>query len=205
MNPRADHRKGGFTLLELITVMAIMALLVGLTIPAMISLQQSENLTSAGKIVSDQINLARQLASTNNRTIQLRLIQMPGVTSGYNAIQLWRENLTGTSVTPVPVAFSRLVLLPQTVVAPYSSSAGLSELLTTSSLVTGTMQVSSAANAPYIAFEISPAGVVTPSLNMTNSYLTVIAANNASSGTVPANYVSVQIDPLTATPLVYRP
>jgi uncharacterized protein (TIGR02596 family) len=205
---------GGFTLVELITVLAILVLLAALSVPAVVSLQQSDNLSSAGQIVASQINLARQLAATTNRSVQVRLIQVPSLApNGYCAIQIWNANLTGatgsgSTIAPTIgwTAVSRLAFLPQTAIAAYSSSANLSELLSAANIVTGQMPTGGAtSNANYYAFQISPAGLVTPSLAISSSYLSIVPARNGSGASIPANYVSIQIDPQTATALVYRP
>ncbi len=219
MNPRIamlERRRlgavGGFTFVELITVLAILVLLAVLSVPAVVSLQQSDNLNSAGQIVAAQINLARQLAATTNRSVQVRLIQIPSLApNGYCAIQIWSANLTGATgsgSTLIPqmswTAVSRSVFLPQTAIANNAGSANLSALL--SGAVTYQMPAGGAtSNANYVAFQISPTGIVTPSLALSSSYLSVVAARSGSGSSIPANYVSIQIDPQTATTLVYRP
>jgi uncharacterized protein (TIGR02596 family) len=197
----------GFTLVELIAVMAIMALLAVATVPALQSLLQGTNLTQGGQTLSEQINLARQMASANNATVEVRLIQLPPTTADYNAIQLYvwpdpeqkaLEAQQGT--TPPPL--SRMEILPPGVVI--SQNTTYSQLLT--GLAQGSMSVP-AGTAHYVSFLIGSSGMV----EMTNTasaaampalYLGVVRANVK--GT-PSNYVLVQLNPDTGTTSIYRP
>ncbi len=209
LNGRPSILEGGFTLVEMLVVMAILAILLALTVPAIVSLQQSDNLTSAGQIVVNQINLARQLASTTNRTVQIRLIQMPATSpNGYCAIQIWSAGLNLSSSANFTTALvmapiSRLIILPQTAISAYSASSNLSQLL--AGLTTGQMQAGTVSNANYEAFQVAPSGIVTPSVALSSSYLTVVSARTAGATTIPANYVSVQVDPQTGAARAYRP
>ena len=72
---------------------------------------------------------------------------------------------------------------------------------------TGTMPAAAGStdNAPYVAFQIRPTGVVTPPIAMDDFYFTVVAAQFADATALPDNYVTVQINPQTGTALIYRP
>lgn len=191
-----NSARPGFSLVELLVVVAIVGLLAVVTVPALSSLMQSTDLARGGQVVADQVNLARQTASAQNTVVEMRFIELPGRT-GYSAVQLWKPDSAG-GMNPVRGLFT----LPQGVtIAPNPPLPGV-----LSELPTGTMPPgSSAANARYAALQIRPSGQVIPVLAMSNLFLSVVPAALASEPQLPPNYFLVQINPLTGVPLVYRP
>lgn len=187
-------RKQAFSLIELLTVVAILSLLLVMIIPSLNSLSDSNNLTMGGQVLADQINAARQTAAARNRAVELRLIKQ-GNGPGYSAVQLWMSR-EGTN----SVAVSRVLPLAKNVVV--AESATLSEILKTAR--SGTMNVGGT-NSPYMAVQVQPSGLVVPVIPMSASYLTIVPQRAATTNAQPANYVTVQINPITGTPLIYRP
>jgi prepilin-type N-terminal cleavage/methylation domain-containing protein len=58
------RRTNGFTLVEMLTVLVIVAIMVGLAIPAVTTLMKAGGLSAATREVANTLNLARQLAIT---------------------------------------------------------------------------------------------------------------------------------------------
>ena len=84
-------RTRAFSLIELLVVIAIIALLTSLIVPAASSLGSSYSLTRQGQLLSDQIVLARQVATSRNRNIEVLLTQ-----SNSNwSVQLWQLDTAG--------------------------------------------------------------------------------------------------------------
>lgn len=194
--PETTRMKSGFSLVELLVVVAIMGVLIAVALPAMTSLMQSSDLTRAGQMLTDQVNLARQIASAQNTVVEVRLIQLPGRT-GYTGIQLWKADSAGDLK-----AVKNVITLPQ----PMTISANPAHSAAISSLPTGSMpNGSSVANASYAALQIRPSGFVTPILEMDSLFFTVMRDTLTTDSQLPPNYFMLQINPLTGAPLVYRP
>jgi uncharacterized protein (TIGR02596 family) len=225
MNAFAFHRgkfRGAFTLLELLTVMAIMGILLYLAVPASVSLQQSSNLSLAGQVVADQIAVAREMAASSNRTVEIRFVSpttwsalgSPNYT-GYHALQLWAPNEAGVS-SPA----DRLITLPDGVEISVNST--LSPLLSTpaSGYTAATMPSGATAGSTYVPISIRPTGTVlipkpptvTSSTSEDNAnnrapyyFLTILPVRYDSATTVPKNYSMLQVNPDTGRTQTYRP
>ncbi|MDQ3621133.1 MAG: Verru_Chthon cassette protein D, partial [Verrucomicrobiota bacterium] len=65
-------RSRGFTLVELLAVMAILVVLLVLLVPASTSLVRSTRLTTASQLLTDEMAAARQMALTQNRIVEMR-------------------------------------------------------------------------------------------------------------------------------------
>jgi len=194
MKPFVRHSRRAFSLIELLTVVAILSLLLVMVVPSLNSLSDSNNLTMGGQVLADQINAARQTASARNRAVELRLIKQ-GSNPGYSAVQLWMAR-EGTNYT----ALSRVLPFAKNVVVAESTS--LSEILKTAR--PGSMSIGGT-NSPYMAIQVQPSGLVVPVIPMSASYLTLVPQRVATTNAQPANYVTVQVNPITGSPLIYRP
>jgi uncharacterized protein (TIGR02596 family) len=215
------RRKKGFTLVELLAVVTIMGLLSAATLPAIQSVLQSTSITQGGQTLVEQINLARQIASTRNTTVQVRLIKLAQVqnpsATGYNAIQLWGTPSGNNQAIPL----GHMVILPPSVVIS-EDTTNYSKLLAEASvpaLPLPTLQVA-AGVASYTYFSVTPSGMIPVSnlaagetSEMTGAYLSLVPAHYGNSSTLPtpgvtsaqSNYLIVQMNPNTGSTLVYRP
>jgi uncharacterized protein (TIGR02596 family) len=200
-SPQQD--RSGFSLIELLAVLAVIGILGVLIAPSLNSIIESSNLTRTAELASDQINLARQLASSRSTTVEVRFIRLPTrQEAGYHALQLWSTDSTGNSI-----AISRLASLPpSTVISAQTTS--LSPIF----LILGnpaTMPTGGATSeAPYVSFRIRAGGIVAPvitSANKTEFYFSIVSSKNAASTEPPNNFISIQINPNTATTAIYRP
>jgi uncharacterized protein (TIGR02596 family) len=215
---RTQRRPGpaAFSLIEMLVVMVIMGILLFLTVPASISLQQSSNLSLAGQAVTDEIAVAREIAAATNRVVEVRFLSpskwaalaSPNYT-GFHAIQLW-----STNEVAVPVPVDRLLTLPDSV--EISSNSTLSPLLSTP---VAAAKVTTSTGT-YVSFYIRPAGNVVvggtapgttdntednAGTRAPSYYFTILPVRYDTSGNPPGNYITIQLNPDTGRTQGYRP
>ncbi len=207
MSPRSHRVAAGFTLIELLTVLAVVAILAAASVPVVSALMQSNNLAQAGTIVADQIDQARQMAAVRNRTVEVRLINRPGVSAkGCQAVQLWMYDSSGSAS-----AAGKMMPLPAGI--SISDDPGLSGLFSTQTnamAFKGTISSGPATGNSYVAFRLRPTGEIEPvpvSTARKFLYLTLLPTRLVTAGTttLPSNYVMEQINPDTGSVQIYRP
>ena len=104
----ASSRTWGFTLVELIIVIGIMALISALALPATGKLMGSSRLSQAAQLLVNELSLARQQAITRNCEVEVRLYQfgdpdVPGETPSspgtgkYRALQTFNIMESGSA------------------------------------------------------------------------------------------------------------
>lgn len=191
----SHHQPNAFSLIELLVVVCIMTVLIGITAPAGISMQEGNDIARAGQIVSDQIRIARQLASARSLTVEVRLIKV-APSKGYNAVQLWD--------TCNNKALSKVITLPSnmTISDNVSISEAFKLLASQNNTITTSGQFQGCS---YKTLQLGASGQVLPSADMNALYLTVVPNRFVDSGTLPNNYVMIQINPSTGNTLVFRP
>jgi len=192
-----------FTLLELLVVITIAIILMAMIAPSMNSITVGSNLTRGGQLVGDEIARARQEAVTNNLDVKVLFFNLPathGATGGWTGMQIWHVRQTNNGPVDKPV--DRVVTLPLGVIISPPDTTMLSPLLAGTSIV-GTTTLPAYGQVPYVGFRFRANGATDSSLTGSNNYLTL--QNVHSSGTVPANYYTIQVNPLTGKITVYRP
>jgi len=203
MKPHLPPSLRGFTLIEMMAVILVVTILIALSLPALSSLMEGNNLARAGQTLSDQINLARQIASARNSAVEIRFVKNdPAITNGFAALQLWLLDTSGNYK-----AVTKPTYLPKGTIISENSSFSSVFNATNNLSATNSIPANSGAlsNLKYAAVQIRPSGVMIPKMDMKDAGLTLITSRYASGSTLPNNYVTIQINPLTSTPLVYRP
>lgn len=208
-------RSRGFTLTELLVVLAIIAIISAFAVPAIMGAMRSYQLDAASQIVVSQLNFARQTALSQGRHVQVRLYQLadynaPAASSPtiYRGIQSFLENdpvqgSISVSATPLvkPVFFQAPVII--------SSATSPS---TVSTLLPSTPSAADPAvalplyqsNYKYASFHFNPDGSTDLAAN-SNSLTLVLETDKATGTGLPANFQTITIDPINGTVRTYRP
>ena len=126
---RISLADAGFTLVEMLAVLGIIALLLVLVIPSVSSVLESSQVGQAAQLVSADLGLARQVALSRNHCVEVRFYQYasPGAsgetvgtpsTGKYRALQLFDAQTT----TGTPAPLDRVQTLPGTMIVDSGST-----------------------------------------------------------------------------------
>ena len=212
-----------FTLVELLVVISIMGILFTLIVPSFNGILGANRLGTASEMVLGSLSSARQLATTKNRQIQVRLLvftnpDFPSLNSPNNqqirGIQLMQVEESG-AVTGI----EKPRLFPNGIISGTTLINGTS--MSTLAIGTGTNPTTSdpsvstiGKNYSYYFFYVTPDGSFTrPDVNMplsgSNYYLTLYDEKYFSVVTgslkLPSNFSTIQIDPFTGDAILYQP
>ncbi len=203
----------GFSLVELLVVLAIIGILASISVPAISTVMRSFNLGAASQAITGQLSFARQDALANNRSVQVRIYKLPGSkgVDVYRAIQCFRETTTGTGGTTV-TPLTKVYILPVGLWIVYTATiTDPSTLFTVADSGAVLSATGDTANplpppygaAPYLSFRFRPNGHtdLAKSSRFTIAWETAsIAANN-----LPSNYITLQIDAVNGSVRSYQP
>lgn len=224
-----------FSLVELLVVMSIIVIIASFAVPAIGTILRGSQLTQSSQQVIDHIALARQMALSRNRNMQVRFYKFgdpetPGQTAtdpstGYfRALQTF-EILDNGAAIPV----SKPIRLPNAVLI--NESVQLSTLINQTSARTYKTKGDLAPSDPtipdstvgknyeYAAFDfrsdgstnLPSAGAATGGSGVGGKdtwFFTMhgVSVDGGSKATSkPDNYVTVQVDPVTGITRVFRP
>ena len=95
MKSPLQNRPSGFTLLELMVVIGIMAVALGFAVPAFQSIGRGTALTSAGNMLTSLASSARQNSASRNVLTAMVLITGTGTEADYRAIGLYEFGASG--------------------------------------------------------------------------------------------------------------
>lgn len=185
-----------FTLVELLGVIALIGILLAFIVPAASGTLNSFALTRQGQLLTDQINLCRQMAFTRNQDFELRIVDLPNPpsTSGGWGLQIWK-----TSGTPAPA--SNLIRLPDNITLSKDLSP-LFRLLESKGSAQGWFQAVNS-NRPYWPLRFRANGRISDYLGSDN-FLTLCSRHESDLAT-PKNFYTIQINPFTGSIGTWRP
>jgi uncharacterized protein (TIGR02596 family) len=194
--PRRPAHPSGFTLLEIIVVMTLIALFLYLSFTGYTRFIEATAIDGSTQMVSDALTEARQDAVTHNCMVEVRLYAAPAG-NACNVLQLRWKNADGTTPPAAPAVF-----LP--------TAAVIDATPVHSSLVTTNVQTplpdatDPRLNAQTRCFHFLPDG--STDLAATGKWmLTLRVASQSNPANFPANWACVEVDPVTGRVQVYRP
>lgn len=207
----------GFTLIEMMVVVAMIALIVAAVAPMVFSTLISTRLASAGETLAGQISLAHQIAVSRNMTVEVRFYQYedpeaPGSKPAVRALAIVQASETG-SRSQIGQQLTDTYYLPSGIAI--GQTLAMSPLVATSAVRSEADRekiIKRSPNARYKAFQIRGDGstnieqIMGDRYRPNQSYVT-LAEDRAISDdqSVPKNFYAVQIDPVTGRTTSYRP
>jgi uncharacterized protein (TIGR02596 family) len=217
-------------MVELLVVMAIMAILIAMVAPAMKGTMRAYSLTSTGQTVIGQLAMARQTALATNHAVQVRFYELPDYNAAatatptvFRGMQCFTETDTESFSSGAPSAptvtvtpITRPTFFPTPVIGLNNvTSSPLLSLTPVSTLAaTDPSLPTYGNNYRYIAIRFQAGGgaqmVTGASANVSaissTNIITFIVENDATvANGLPANYLTLTIDPVTGTIQSYRP
>ena len=188
-SPQRRGQVPGFSLIEVLVVVTILAVLAGMALTGFNSVSASSRIQRAADTVADSLILARQQALTRNRIMEMRVFEE---TSGSpRSFRIYERS--GTNITPV----SRKFTFPE----------GTSFLLPVSPLLAAAP--SSAIPSPCRVITLQPNGEpllpASIAANLASASLAVGLERDASSTDCPKNCAVIFINPYTGLVSTYRP
>jgi uncharacterized protein (TIGR02596 family) len=200
--------KNGFSLMELLVVMALITIILTFAIPATTSMMKSNSLTQGSQALVSSLALARQTAIAKNRNVEVRFLKFKDEEQGdtteeFRGIQTV-EIMSSSRAQPL----GRLEKLPASVII--NSTPELSSILDTGRRRerNGTESLGRlGTDYSYMAIRFRPDGSVDLAPDETPWFLTLHEqrGGEAPTATPPANFVTIEIDPFTGALKFYRP
>ena len=213
----------GFTLIELLAVVGILVLLMGLAIPAVVSLGKSDNLNTSARIVGDLVTVARSQAINGNAHVQLRVVTDKWQAAAgddadahYRKISLWQcgstqtefNQLTSWETLPAGITLDPSAD-PSTKAAYHFPSADPPGIYLLSATLSNTLTdvATGPATADLAYLEFAPDGSVCYNASVTTLpgqvYLLLVDASQVNAGA--PNWAQVRAASLTGRVSVVRP
>lgn len=215
----------GFTLVEILIVLALIAMLLFFTVPGLKDVLKGSKLTSASDQIAGDINLARQTAIKDSVPVEVRLYKFRDPSAkdeerfaAYQCFRLVQDLNTPFDYTTPRIAkplFEKVKTIPQGVVLVEAEL--WSPLVTDDKMkqdrerVRGIVPGERDTEAQYFSFIITPEGET----NLDRSgakqwYITLVTENEYQKAPDPmamrpSNFITLQIDPFTANVRRYAP
>jgi uncharacterized protein (TIGR02596 family) len=196
VRPMTRH---AFSLLELLVVVAIVGLLAVLAVPGVSSTLEAQNISRAGRMVADELALARQEAMTRNRHVEVRIVKIPKPDGPiWGGFQSWILNSSGAE------PLTRATRLPESIMI--ADAVGLSPILHAANFSKNRMPFpQSSGELEYVAIRFSPSGGLNPiPANPAEPYFTIVKETHKGTQ-APPNYLTILINPATGRTTLFQP
>ncbi len=183
-----------FSLIELLMVVAIIAIMAVLGSTAFSGISRGTRLTAAARLIQSEISLARQQAVTFHQEVEVRLFQTrKSGTNEWNGIQLFMAHSPG-GWSPL----RRASVLEDGVIMDEARSK-----LLNAAPVSGSTNFGSHGVQSYRGFRFRSGGNTEPDLTTTNN--TLLLRNAVPGQPDPDNFIVVEISPVNGRVTTYQP
>ncbi len=219
MNPPtlSSRRERAFSLVELLVVLAIIAIVSSLALPVVGGAMRAYQLDSTGQLVVNQLNLARQTALSRGHAVQVRFYLLPDFNLApsasptvYRGMQVFVESdpvQSGTTVSVTTSALIKPTLFPAPIIiSSVATPAPVSPLLpaTATAADTAYSLPNYGSNYKYASFHFKPDGSTDLASGFESITLVLQRDSQVANG-LPANFVTIRIDPLNGAIRTFRP
>lgn len=201
------HLETGFSLIELLLVVAIVGILSVLAIGGFNQTVRGTKITSTAQGVADALGLARNSALARNTPVQIRFYKFPTFDAATNsAPDTFRGLQIFACESRTTNAITRPFLFPNPVIA--SKDATKSSILQQTEF-SGTGAVSGYSNYKYVTLTFGSDGMIrtgSSQLTTTNEFfITLQAVLDTDNSTWPKNYATVSVNPVTGNTKIFQP
>jgi uncharacterized protein (TIGR02596 family) len=213
------NQKHGFTLIELMVVIGVVALLVAAMAPMVFSTLAASKLTAAGETMSSQIAYARQRAVSANEELEVRFYsfddpEVSGTDSNFVAMAVVKVSIPATATADTLSSVEQTQLVGDIYYLPTGIALGRSNALSPAILSSGASQSEQPdkegfirkATATYRGFRFMPDGSSNLPPTPAKCYITLVEDRYAGAQSeIPKNFFAIQIDPSNGRTTSYRP
>jgi uncharacterized protein (TIGR02596 family) len=210
MKPLCSFRRSGFTLLELLVVISMIAVIASFTMPGLTTFLKAKQVSMGSQMLLSNLSLARQTALASNRKVEVRFYRyadpnLPGSGRAFRALQLFQYDEANQSTKPL----GKLQRLPGTLV--------MDENATYSTLIADASRnkIWSSAGDPRLAlpgignhydacyFCFRPDG--STDLSRLGAWFLTVHGETDTWPAPAKNYATLQVDPINGIAKIHRP
>ncbi len=207
--PQSQSKEYGFSLIELLTVMAVFSILTAATLPALRGTLDGYNISGAADLAGAEIALARQTAISRNLPVEVRIYEHDdGTGLAWRVIGLVIPAAASGAAADEWIAPGKV--LPGNIL--FDDNGDFSTIVSKAEASSVPRKGTEEPTAPgfiknknYVAFRFQPDG----STNLPSDQawcMTLRSPRSQPEGAAPAaNYVSIVLDSLTGRSMTFQP